>query len=259
MTCSGDVESLGYIGYKRHTEDDFKEKGFARYLIANEEVVNLIDRGKIISMHGKLRRDPKDAGALKIDKESIYENAAFYAEILTKTGLFRAVLNDVGSVIFPRKISHLVSDGLTKTLIWHRDSYRHNSRQVGPFPSPLKLAVYLTDVDKNSGVTGLNTALRNYDFNNRYLDTIAAYVMHPFAKFHTLSAGSAMLFDGRLMHYRGAQSRGHPRQVIIFSISQDPTQLPSIDMIETESFGLLHALMNYDPLYKQLIYQTYHR
>lgn len=257
MTNSDNFKAENHRGYKRHAEDDLRANGFCRYVIAYDEISEMIDRGKMISMHSKLLRESKDAGALKVNKDALQEHATYYGELLTKTGLFRAVLNDVDSVVFPQTVMHLVSDNLTKRLIWHRDSYRHRGQQIVPLPSPLKLAVYLTDVDKLSGVTGLNTFLRNSDFNNRYLDTFAAFLMHPFAKFHKLSAGTAMLFDGRLMHYRGPHKRGQLRQAIIFSLSRDAALLPKIEQIEIHSYGMIHALMNADPIYKKTIYDHY--
>jgi len=242
-----------YPTYAKHPDDDFAKNGYCRYVIDQGDATSLIEQGHNIVSSGKLIREPKDAGALKVDKSTLKTNSKYYAELLANTGLFRAVQEDVKSLVFPRKISHLVNDEATKTLIWHRDSYQHNGTQIGPLPSPLKLAVYLTDVDEYSSVTGINPLFPNIDFNNRYIDIMLAYLLKPFAIYHRLSAGTAILFDGKLMHCRPKHRKGDYRQVIIFSLSQDPGQLPTIEAIPTELFGMLHALMVSAPEYERRI------
>ena len=249
-----------YPMYARHPLDDFGKNGFCRYLVDGGHIADLIKRGKDIAMSGTLIRDYKDAGAMKLDKATLSENSTYYAELLSKTGLFRAIQEDVNSTVFPRKITHMISDKSTKTLLWHRDSYQHNGKQIGPLIPPLKLVVYLTDVDEHSGATGINPLLCDTDFNNRYIDKLMAFLLKPFAKLHHLNAGSAILFDGRLLHCRTAHKRGQFRQAIIFSLSRDPTQLPTMDEIPTvhfeQPFGLLHALMKNDQSYERRILQA---
>ena len=235
--------SSKYPTYDKHPLDDFSKNGYCRYLVQSGDITPLIKLGKNISKPSSLVREHKDAGSLKVEKIIMNNNSSYYSELLSKTGLFQAVQKDVDEFIFPRKISHLVNDELTKSLRWHRDSYRHKGKQIGPRPSPLKLAIYLTNVDKYSGVTGINKLLYNMDFNNRYLDTLLAYLLEPFAYFPQLSAGSAMLFDGRLLHCRSAHKSGHFRHAIIFSLSRDVTQLPKIEDIPKANFNLLHTLM----------------
>ena len=125
------------------------------------------------------------------------------------------------------------------------------SKNIGPIPSPLKLAVYLTPVDKDSCVTGLSRNFLNNDFNNRYLDTGIAHLLSRFAIFPKLSAGDALLFDGRLMHCRRRHVRGAYRNVVIFALSRELELLPEIDAVDDTSAGLLKEALNMSSNYRK--------
>ena len=225
--------------YSKSLNDDFASNKFCRFY-ANKKVIQpLIEQGISIAEVSELVRESKDAGALKVPHYFLKKYKNYYADLLIKTGLLFTVLEEVGEFVFPRKISHLVNDKDTSTLLWHRDSYRHLSNNVGPIPSPLKLAIYLTPVDKHSGVTGLSRHFIDHDFNNRYIDQSVAFLLSKFAFLPRLGAGDALLFDGRLMHCRKRQIQGPYRNVVIFSLSRDLTLLPKNEEIDDAYYGLL--------------------
>jgi len=232
--------------YQVHPDDDFKLHGFCRLIPTGDGIDRMCAAGINISERSNLLRERKDAGALQVDKVGVNQNISYYSDLLTRTGLFHAAHHAAGKMIFPRKISHTISDLDTKPLIWHRDSYRHLGKQIGPLPSPIKLAVYLTDVDADSGVTGIQTYLTNTDFNNRYIDTLVAYLLQPRAFSPRMRRGSAILFDGRLLHCRTRHRAGTFRCSVIFSLSQDLEQLEEINDPSNAPFGLLEPLMQTD-------------
>lgn len=236
--------------YLKSSEDDFAKNKFCRFYSNKQVIGPLIERGISISKEAELIRESKDGNALKLSKSSLSTNRKFYSDLLVKTGLLFTVMEEITEFLYPRKIAHLINDEKTSKLLWHRDSYHHLSKLVGPKPSPLKLAVYLTPVDKYSGVTGLSTNFLNQDFNNRYIDYGMASLLSRFAEFPSLAAGDALLFDGRLMHCRKRQTRGVYRNVVIFNLSRNYDDLPKIHAVDEYFYGLLKEAISTSSTYR---------
>jgi hypothetical protein len=170
----------------------------------------------------KLLRDQKDAGSLKVSPQNILLNITNYVSLLNKYELLNLAERVSGKRLFPVNIAHLKSDKETGTLRWHRDSYMHLGKQIGSAPPALKLAVYLTDVNKKNGVTGFIPRSKSLIIKNRYLDLVYTYLMWPFAHYPCLSAGQAVLFDGSVIHGRPRPKNANFREAIIFGLVSDP-------------------------------------
>ena len=232
--------------YQGCDTNNFKRNRHALYRPAFDEIADTIKQLVELQNQVKLRRDFKDAGACKIDAETIFENKELYQALLVRSGLFSCVRKNTSEFLIPRKISHLVSDKETSALRCHRDSYRSFGVQTGPIPSPFKLAVFLTHTGRKNGMTGLSSFFKDWDFNNRYLDTIVASLMTPFAHFYEVTPGSAILFDGRLMHYRPKHVEGPYRSVIILSLSRKVGDIPREEETDSAYFGLFKEAISVD-------------
>tara|TARA_Y100000589_G_scaffold311827_1_gene331539 strand:- start:187 stop:882 length:696 start_codon:yes stop_codon:yes gene_type:complete len=164
-------------------------------------------------------RDNKDAGALKANKEYLINNYKSYSKLLIDNGYLVSIEKKLNLKLFPYKIMHVISDEQTRHLIWHRDVYKHNGRDIGP-PWPLyKLAIYLQKTDKSNGITGFIPGKFNININNRYADTLYAFLISKFAFHSSVEPGEALLFSGEVMHHRPSSKSKNHRQAIIFSLT----------------------------------------
>ncbi len=164
-------------------------------------------------------RDFKDAGALKAKKDYLISNYNKYAELLIKNGYLNFIETDLKLKLYPYKLMHVISDENTKHLIWHRDVYKHMGKKVGPSWPLYKLAIYLQKTEKSNGITGFIPGNLNIDFNNKYFDTLYAFLISKFAFYANAKPGEAMLFSGGVMHHRPASPQKNSREAIIFSLT----------------------------------------
>ena len=164
-------------------------------------------------------RDKKDAGALKASREYLKNNYETYSQLLIDNRYLKSIEEGLKLKLFPYKLMHVISDDQTNSLIWHRDVYKHNNKNIGP-PWPLfKLAIYLQKTNKSNGITGFIPGKLNLDINNRYLDTLYAFLVSKFAYYACVEAGESILFSGKVMHQRPLSNSKNHRQAIIFSLT----------------------------------------
>ena len=185
-----------------------------------------------------LMKDRKDAGALKVKKENLQKNYNLYADLLLKHGYLKIAEELVEDKIYPYVVMHMLNDKKTKELIWHRDQYFHGKNFVGPKFKLYKLAIYLQDTNKNNGVTGFIPNFISPRFNNRYLDTIAAYLLSFLSIHPRLSIGEAVIFSGKVMHHRPKQKNNNFREAIIFSCTNNPNNLPNLKNDKNEFLNI---------------------
>ena len=181
-----------------------------------------------------LIKDKKDAGALKVKKEDLQKNNTLYADLLLRSGYIKIAEELVENKIYPYVVMHMLNDKNTKELIWHRDQYFHGKEFIGPKFKLYKLAIYLQDTNKNNGVTGFIPKFISPRFNNRYIDTIFAYLSSFLSIHPRLSIGEAVIFSGKVMHHRPRQKNANFREAIIFSCTNSPNNLPSLKNDENE-------------------------
>ena len=106
-------------------------------------------------------------------KRKSSKNYNLYADLLLKHGIknCRELVEDK---IYPYVVIHNKCKK-TKELIWQETNISWKDF-VGPKFKLYKLAIYLQDTNKNNGVTGFVPNFISPRFN-RYLDTIAAYLL----------------------------------------------------------------------------------
>ena len=212
----------------------FSKFGFAK--ISPEIKNNRVFFEKISVKKKKdlLIKDKKDAGALKVKKEDLQKNYTLYADLLLRSGYIKIAEELVENKIYPYVVMHMLNDKNTKELIWHRDQYFHGKEFIGPKFKLYKLAIYLQDTNKNNGVTGFIPKFISPRFNNRYIDTIFAYLSSFLSIHPRLSIGEAIIFSGKVMHHRPRQINNNSREVIIFSCTNNPNNLPKLKDDEKE-------------------------
>ena len=212
----------------------FSKFGFAKIspVIKNKKV--FFERLSFSANKDLLRKDRKDAGALKVKKEILQKNYHLYSDLLLKYDYLKIAEKLVGEKVYPYIVMHILNDKKTKELIWHRDQYFHGKDFIGPKFKLYKLAIYLQDTDKNNGVTGFIPKFISPRFNNRYLDTIFAYLTSFLSIHPKLSFGEAVIFSGKVMHHRPRQKNNRFREAIIFSCTNSPNNLPNLKDDENE-------------------------
>ena len=212
----------------------FSKFGFAK--ISPEIKNNRVFFEKISVKKKKdlLIKDKKDAGALKVKKEDLQKNYTLYADLLLRSGYIKIAEELVENKIYPYVVMHMLNDKNTKELIWHRDQYFHGKEFIGPKFKLYKLAIYLQDTNKNNGVTGFIPKFISPRFNNRYIDTIFAYLSSFLSIHPRLSIGEAVIFSGKVMHHRPRQINNNSREAIIFSCTNNPNNLPKLKDDEKE-------------------------
>ncbi len=185
-----------------------------------------------------LVKDRKDAGALKVKKENLQKNYNLYADLLLKYGYIKIAEELVKDKIYPYVVMHIINDKNTKELIWHRDQYFHGKDFIGPKFKLYKLAIYFQDTNKNNGVTGFIPKFISPRFKNRYIDTIFAYLSSFLSIHPRLSIGEAVIFSGKVMHHRPRQKNNNYREVIIFSCTNNPNNLPNLKNNKNEFLNI---------------------
>ena len=213
----------------RFPPKDFK---FNRFGFA--KISPVIENKKVffekLSFKGKrdlLKKDKKDAGALKVKKEVLQKNYQRYSDLLLRNDYIKIAEKLVGEEVYPYIVMHILNDKKTKELIWHRDQYFHGKDFIGPKFKLYKLAIYLQDTNKKNGVTGFIPNFISPRFRNRYLDTIFAYLSSFLSIHPRLSIGEAVIFSGKVMHHRPRQINDNFREAIIFSCTNSPDNLPN--------------------------------
>ena len=212
----------------------FSKFGFAKItpVIKNKKV--FCERLSFRANKDLLRKDRKDAGALKVKKEILKKNYQVYTDLLLKYDYIKIAEKLIGEKVYPYIVMHILNDKKTKELIWHRDQYFHGKDFIGPKFKLYKLAIYLQDTDKNNGVTGFIPKFISPRFKNRYLDTIFAYLSSFLSIHPRLSIGEAVIFSGKVMHHRPRQKNNRFREAIIFSCTNSPNNLPNLKDDENE-------------------------
>ena len=157
-----------------------------------------------------------------------------YADLLLRSGYIKVAEELIGDKIYPYVVMHMLNDKNTKELIWHRDQYFHGKEFIGPKFKLYKLAIYLQDTNKDNGVTGFIPKFISPRFNNRYIDTIFAYLSSFLSIHPRLSIGEAIIFSGKVMHHRPRQINNNSREAIIFSCTNNPNNLPKLKDDEKE-------------------------
>ena len=224
----------------------FSKFGFAK--ISPEIKNNRVFFEKISVKKKKdlLIKDKKDAGALKVKKEDLQKNYTLYADLLLRSGYIKIAEELVENKIYPYVVMHMLNDKNTKELIWHRDQYFHGKEFIGPKFKLYKLAIYLQDTNKDNGVTGFIPKFISPRFNNRYIDTIFAYLSSFLSIHPRLSIGEAIIFSGKVMHHRPRQINKNLREAIIFSCTNNPNNLPKLKDDEKEFLNVfLKSKINY--------------
>ena len=213
----------------RFPPKDFK---FNRFGFA--KISPVIENKKVffekLSFKGKrdlLKKDKKDAGALKVKKEVLQKNYQRYSDLLLRNDYIKIAEKLVGEEVYPYIVMHILNDKKTKELIWHRDQYFHGKDFIGPKFKLYKLSIYLQDTNKKNGVTGFIPNFISPRFRNRYLDTIFAYLSSFLSIHPRLSIGEAVIFSGKVMHHRPRQINDNFREAIIFSCTNSPDNLPN--------------------------------
>jgi hypothetical protein len=165
--------------------------------------------------------DPKNQNTLTLRQSLIQDNAGLYIDLLVGTGLHAILEAITGRTLFMTNLMHMISGQSARTLRWHRDSYRHKNRWIGPLPPPIKCAVFLTRAGADSSVTGFIKGSHRFDPKNIYLDFLAATLITPLQVFPTVLPGDAVEFDGSIIHCRRKPKKGLDREAIIFSLTSD--------------------------------------
>ena len=225
----------------------FSKFGFA--MISPEIKKNRVFFEKISVKKKKdlLIKDKKDAGALKVKKEDLQKNYTLYADLLLRSGYIKIAEELVENKIYPYVVMHMLNDKNTKELIWHRDQYFHGKEFIGPKFKLYKLAIYLQDTNKDNGVTGFIPKFISPRFNNRYIDTIFAYLSCFLSIHPRLSIGEAIIFSGKVMHHRPRQINNNSREAIIFSCTNNPNNLPKLKDDEKEFLNVfLKSKIDYE-------------
>ena len=121
----------------------FSNFGFAKisHFIENKKV--LFETLSFKKNQESLRKDRKDAGALKVKKEILQKNYQIYSDLLLKYDYIKIAEKLVGEKVYPYVVMHIINDKKTKELIWHRDQYFHGKDFIGPKFKLYKLAIYL--------------------------------------------------------------------------------------------------------------------
>ena len=212
----------------------FSKFGFAKIspLIENKKV--FFEKLSFKAHKELLRKDRKDAGALKVKKEILQKNYQTYSNLLLENDYIKIAERLVGDKVYPYVVMHILNDKKTKELLWHRDQYFHGKDFIGPKFKLYKLAIYLQDTNKNNGVTGFIPKFISPRIRNRYLDTIFAYLLSFLSIHPRLSIGEALIFNGKVMHHRPRQINNKFREVIIFSCTNSPNNLPNLKDDENE-------------------------
>ncbi len=216
----------------------FSKFGFAKI---SPEMGNKRDFFKKLSFKKNkdlLVKDKKDAGALKVKKENLQKNYNLYADLLLRYGYIKIAEELVKDKIYPYVVMHIINDKNTKELIWHRDQYFHGKDFIGPKFKLYKLAIYFQDTNKNNGVTGFIPKFISPRFKNRYIDTIFAYLSSFLSIHPRLSIGEAVIFSGKVMHHRPRQKTNNFREVIIFSCTNNPNNLPNLKNNKNEFLNI---------------------
>ena len=191
-----------------------------------------------------LRKDKKDAGALKLRKEILQKNYQIYSDLLLNYDYIKIAEKLVGDKVYPYVVMHIINDKKTKELIWHRDQYFHGKNFIGPKFKLYKLAIYLQDTNKNNGVTGFIPKFISPRIRNRYIDTIFAYISSFLSIHPRLSIGEAVIFSGTVMHHRPKQNNNDFREAIIFSCTNNPNNLPNLKDDENEFLNVFLRYKN---------------
>lgn len=206
----------------------YRKFGFSRI---SPEIKNKRDFFEKLSIKNNkhlLKKDSKDAGALKVKKEDLQKNYNLYADLLLRHGYIKIAEEIVEDKIYPFVVMHIINDKKTKELIWHRDQYFHGKDFIGPKFKLYKLAIYLQDTNKKNGVTGFIPKFISPRFRNRYLDTIFAYLSSFLSIHPKVIIGEAVIFSGKVMHHRPRQKNNNFREAIIFSCTNSPNNLPNL-------------------------------
>ena len=212
----------------------FSKYGFAKISPKIKNKKDFFERLSFKANKHLLRKDRKDAGALKVKKEFLQKNYQTYADLLLKHDYIKIAEKQVGEEVYPFVVMHMLNEKKTKELIWHRDQYFHGKNFIGPKFKLYKLAIYLQDTDKSNGVTGFIPKFISPRFRNRYLDTIFAYLSSFLSIHPRLSIGEAVIFSGKVMHHRPRQKNNKFREAIIFSCTNSPNNLPNLKDDENE-------------------------
>ena len=212
----------------------FSKFGFARISPDIENKNDFFEKLSFKKKKDLLFKDKKDAGALKVKKETLKKNYNLYADLLLKYGYIKIAEELVEDKIYPYVVMHMLNNKKTKELIWHRDQYFHGRNFIGPKFKLYKLAIYFQDTNKNNGVTGFIPQFISPRFNNRYIDTIFAYLSSFLSIHPRLSIGEAVIFSGKVMHHRPKQINKNYREALIFSCTNNPNNLPNLKDDENE-------------------------
>ncbi len=172
---------------------------------------------KFDGSHDDLIREAKDYGALKASGDYLQLHIDRYVNYLHNSNIITQCELITGCQLYPYKLMHLISDAETRPLPWHRDSYIHMGKQIGPNPPPIKLGIYLSGADKNSGATGFLRGSFQRKINNRYVDYIYTILTSFRAVHFQYEPGDAGLWDGAVMHHR-AKNNGQRREAVIFGL-----------------------------------------
>ena len=175
-----------------------------------------------------MKKDSKDAGALKVRKEILHQNYQLYANLLLENDYIRIAEKLIEDKVYPYIVMHIINDAKTNELIWHRDQYFHGENFIGPKFKLYKLAIYFQDTNKNNGVTGFIPKYLSPRFRNRYIDTIFAYLTSFLSIHPNLSIGEALIFSGKVMHHRPKQKNNIFREAIIFSCTNSLKNIPNL-------------------------------
>ena len=212
----------------------FGKFGFAKISPVIENKKAFYEKISFKRNKNSLRKDKKDAGALKLKKEILQKNYQIYSDLLLNYDYIKIAEKLVGDEVYPYVVMHIINDKKTKELIWHRDQYFHGKKFIGPKFKLYKLAIYLQDTNKNNGVTGFIPKFISPRIRNRYIDTIFAYISSFLSIHPRLSIGEAIIFSGTVMHHRPKQKNNKFREAIIFSCTNNPNNLPNLKDNENE-------------------------
>ena len=221
---------LGFLS----KEPNFSNCGFAKISPYINDKKVFFEKLSFKKNQDSLKKDRKDAGALKVKKEILQKNYQIYSDLLLKYDYIKIAEKLVGEKIYPYVVMHIINDKKTKELIWHRDQYFHGNAFVGPKFKLYKLAIYLQDTSKKNGVTGFIPKFLSPRIRNRYLDTIFAYFSSFLSIHPRLSMGEAVIFSGKIMHHRPRQKNNNYREAIIFSCTNNPNNVPDLKNDENE-------------------------
>ena len=212
----------------------FSKFGFAKISPRIENKKKLFEKISFKKKKYLLKKDRKDAGALKVKKEFLQKNYQFYANLLLRYDYIKIAERLVEDKVYPYVVMHILNDGKTKELIWHRDQYFHRKNFIGPKFKLYKLAIFFQNTNKSNGVTGFIPRYISPRFSNRYIDTLFAYLSSFLSVHPKLELGEAIIFSGKVMHHRPRQKNSNYREAIIFSCTNSPDNLPNLKDDENE-------------------------